>query len=367
MLSHPTGRPVCQSPLAGARLPRSNGWGATEVAVLQVQGRPDAFVQLLRAMLQPDPRLRPSAQQVVEAVAREQPAVAGAAQEAVDLAAAAAQAEEAAAALAARQQQLRQWQGREAETGPSAQDFSLQSSPFMLAACHRRDSSNVSMATAPEEDSPQAAATAAAATAADQFSFDVPLARCHSNGSVDFAFTPGQPQPLRPHNSRRPGGGGAGGPPGTAMKVRGTPAGRGSRAGHARWAPALSPLISEGALTPGAAAALAGLTPAPRCGSSSSEGVPTPQLLAPGSGSSTPLDLRRPAPLQLPPQTAAMAILSSGSASMLTGSGGHGSGGTQDSRDGWRLSRRDILSPDSDVYNCEGRAEQQGGCQPCWL
>lgn len=333
------------------------------MAALQVQGRPAAFVQLLRGMLQPEPGLRPSAQQVVEAVAREQSAVAAAAQQAVDAAAAAAQAEEADALLAARQaaasmhqQQHGQWHGERIEPDLSPQDFILQSSPFMLAACHRRDSSNVSMATAPEADSPQAA-DAATATSGDQFSFDVPPAQCHSDGSVDFAFTPGQLQPLRSHNSRRSGGGGSGGPPGTAMKVRGTPAGRGSRIGPARWAPALSPLISEGALTPGAAAALAGLTPAPRRGGCSSEGAPTPHLLAPGSGGTTPLDLRRPAPLQLPPQTAAMAILSSGSAGMLTGSGAHGSGGTQDSRDGWRLSRRDVLSPDSDFYNhCEGRA-----------
>ncbi|KAL4427957.1 hypothetical protein ABPG75_002046 [Micractinium tetrahymenae] len=242
----------------GRRLPRSNGWGAADVAALQVERRPAAFVQLLRTMLQPNPGLRPSAQQVIEAV-------------------------------------------------------------------------------------------------------------CHSDGSADFAFTPGHPQPLRPPNGRRASGG-SGGPPGTALKVRGTPAGRGGRAGHARWAPALSPLISEGALTPGAAAALAGLTPGPRRGSSSSsEGAPTPQLLAPGSGhaaahaaaggGATPLDLRRPAPLQLPPQTAAVAMLTSGNAGVLSGSAAHGSGGTQDSRDGWRLSRRDILSPDSDFYNTGSHSE----------
>lgn len=341
------------------------------MAALQVQGRPASFVQLLRTMLQPEPGLRPSAQQVVEAVAREQPAVAAAAQEAVDAAAAAVQAEKAGAAAAeaeeadgalaarqaeagAQQQQPGLWQGEQTQPALSPQDFVLQASPFMLAAGHRRDSSNVSMATATEEDSPQAA-DAAAATSANQFSFDVPPAQRRSDGSVDFAFTPGQLQPLRSHNSRRASGAGAGGPPASSMKVRGTPAGRSSRIGPPRWAPALSPLISEGALTPGAAAALAGLTPAPRRGSSG-EGMPTPQLLAPGSGGSTPLDLRRPAPLQLPPQTAAMAILGSGSAGMLTGSGGHGSGGTLDSRDGWRLSRRDILSPESDFYNGEGRA-----------
>lgn len=188
---------------------------------------------------------------------------------------------------------------------------------------------------------PAAGAAAAEATkaAADQFSFDVP-----AQPRAPFAL-----QPLRPHNHARRGGGGAALPGST---VKGTPVGRSRAGGPGRWAPALSPLISEGALTPGAVASLGGSTPGTH-GSAGSAGecAPTPTLggFAGGGGprgggsAATPLDARRPAPLQLPaaPQSGALAVPSSG----------RPSSGTQGSGDGhgWRLSRRDMLSPDSDV------------------
>ena len=294
-------------------------------------------------MLQPDPALRPSAQQVLEVVAREEPAVAATTATAVEAAA------EAAAAQAVRQAvmaaHLQQGQQR-------AADVALVPSPF----ASRDDSSP------PPGASPPGVA-AAAAEEQQQFSFDVP----QQQGS-GLAFTPGQP--LRSSHVRRVSSGGGGMPPGSAVK--GTPMGRSRlHGGHPRWAPALSPLISEGALTPGAAAALAGLTPQPRRGSSGGD-PPTPELgYAGGSGgravggtascsvSATPLDVWRPAPLQVPPQAAAAAIMSGGSSGMMSSGPGHpGSGGTQDSRDGWHLSRRDIVSPDSDFFGGETR----GGC-----
>lgn len=278
-------------------------------------------------MLQANPAMRPTAQQVTDVVAREQPAIAAAAAEAVMAAAAAAAVAEAAAA-AARAASMAAQQGTIPAGSP------LAPSPFQQMV------EGSSSAAAGE---PAGTPAAAAAADASQFSFDVPAA---NPGGV--GLTPRQP--LRPHNRRSS----SGGPPGTAVK--GTPVGRTRLGGPTRWAPALSPLISEGALTPGALAGLAGLTP------QGSKGAPTPTLFgahassgSSGSGgatrsrtvAATPLDACRPAPLQLP-QSAAQAVPSAGTGGMPLSSSGTG-----DSRDGWRLSRRDIISPDSDVLNGE--------------
>ena len=313
----------------GHKLPRSEGWGEGDADRLEVPGRPAAFVALLRAMLQPNPALRPTAQQVVDVVAQEQPAIAAAAAETVAVTATAHAV--AAATAAAANAPLQQ-------TVPAGSPLAL--SPFAQPA----DGVPVSASAA------AAAAPAAAAAVDRQFSFDVP-AQPVVQSTGRFAFTP--MQPLRPSNHNRrssSSGSGPAAPPGSAVK--GTPAAR--PGGPARWAPALSPLISEGALTPGAIAALAGLTPT---GHSGSDGAPTPVFGgSAGSGSSgrahalrqsagTPLDARRPSPLQLP-QIAALAVPSAPT-------GGH-SRGSQDSKDGWRLSRRDIVSPDSDLINGAG-------------
>ena len=323
--------PASPCPAAGHKLPRSEGWGPGSAEAIEVPHRPPAFVALLRAMLQANPTLRPTAQQVVDVVARQQPAIAAAAAEPVAAAAAAAAVAEAAAAAA------RAAAAGQQGTVPAGSP--LVPSPFQqMAECG--SSAQASRAAAAP------AAGAAAAAEAAQFSFDVPAAQ----PAGSFAFTPSQP--LRPHNRWSS----SGGPPGTAVK--GTPVGRTRLGGPGRWAPALSPLISEGALTPGALASLAGLTP------HASEGAPTPLLFgaAPASGGSsgsggsrsrgpagsaavTPLDACRPAPLQLP-HSAGVAVPSAGTGGALVSSSG-----TQDSRDGWRLSRRDIISPDSDLLN----------------
>lgn len=108
--------------------------------------------------------------------------------------------------------------------------------------------------------------------------------------------------------------------------------------GVQRWVPSLSPLISEGALTPGA---LEGLSPCPAArtasraepGSGSAMMGPSPREAphsrsTPGSGRSTPM-------LSLP-----------GSG---PGSGQRARRSTDSRGDGWRLSRRDMISPDSDA------------------
>ena len=333
---------------AGRKLPRSEGWTAEDVERLEVPHRPPAFVQLLRAMLQPSPALRPTAHHVLEVVARQQPAVAAAAAEAE------AQAEAAAAAQAAAAAAARQSPGMDVPVQQAA--AALGPSPFMQ---HLRAAGGGAAAAAAAE---QQLIQAAAAAGSGAFSFDMPQG--HHSG---FEFTPGQP--LRPHNRHRGGGGGPGLPPATAVK--GTPVGRARLGG--RWAPALSPLISEGALTPGAAAALAGLTPSTR---GSSEGAPTP-VLGHGSGGSssggggsrrqavvTPLDAWRPTPLQVPPQTASLAMATGGSSGGVPSVQHPSSGGTQDSQDGWRLSRRDIISPDSDTFNGEAGSPAQGTPRP---
>lgn len=286
-------------------------------------------------MLQANPAMRPTAQQVIDVVVCEQPAVAAAAAEAV----AAAVAEAAAAATRAAASMAAQQGAAQQGTVPAGSP--LAPSPF------QQEVAGSSPAPAGE---PAANAAAAAVPDGGQFSFDVPAAN-----QGGFAFTPSQP--LRPHNHNRRSS--SGGPPGTAVK--GTPVGRTRLGAASRWAPALSPLISEGALTPGALAGLAGLTP------QGSKGAPTPTLFgahassgSSGSGSgsrsrtvaATPLDACRPAPLQLP-QSAAQAVPLAGTAGLPLSSGGTG-----DSRDGWRLSRRDIISPDSDVLN--------GECLPAW-
>ena len=314
----------------GHKLPRSEGWGEGSAEAIDVPHRPAAFVSLLRAMLQANPAMRPTAQQVIDVVAQEQPAIAAAAAEAVT-AAAAAEAVAAATAAAAR-----------AAASVAAREGTVPAGSPLVPSPFQQEVAASSSAPAGEP-----AGTPAAAAAADvaQFSFDVPA----SNQQGSFAFTPSQP--LRPHNRRSS----SGGPPGTAVK--GTPAGRTRLGGGpSRWAPALSPLISEGALTPGALAGLAGMTP------QASKGAPTPTLFGAhaSSGSSgsgggrrprtvavTPLDACRPAPLQLP-QSAAQAVPAAGTGGMPLSSSGTG-----DSRDGWRLSRRDIISPDSDVLNGE--------------
>lgn len=306
------------------------------------------MVALLRAMLQPSPDRRPTAQQVIQVVEREQPEVAAAAAEAVIAAVAAAAVAHAAGTAAVSPLPPKQPAAAVLGNGATA----LVPSPFQQ----------------PTDQSPRlgaggartpaaAPAPAEAAAAAVQFSFDVPVQQPCGGG---FAFTPGQP--LRPHNHRRTSNGSTGAPPGTAAK--GTPGGRARLGGPGRWAPALSPLISEGALTPGALASLAGLTPGTHRGGGS-EGAPTPTLggFAGGSGGSgqraavaTPLDARRPAPLQLPPHSVAQAARSN-SGPLSGGSLPLSSGGMQGSGEGWRLHRRDIISPDSDIL-----AGGRGGC-----
>lgn len=80
-------------------------------------------------------------------------------------------------------------------------------------------------------------------------------------GEEDFAFTAPAaeeeqgvtPRPLSAESETEPG---SVDPHESGIGLLGAPSGRGSR-----WIPALSPLLSEGALTPGAAASLMGLTP----------------------------------------------------------------------------------------------------------
>jgi hypothetical protein len=308
-----------------------------------VPGRSAAFVELLRAMLQLDPAQRPTAQQILDAVAREAPDIAAAAAEPVGAMAAAA----AAAAL--------HCASPLAGTHVSPGSAALVLSPFNQPAAGLPPSCGSIAAARKHAARKQAASAEAAAEAAagpSHFSFDVPQAK----PITSFAFNPGQP--LRHHLNQRPATGGPGqAPPGTAIK--GTPGGQGRLGG--RWAPALSPLISEGALTPGAFAALAGLTPSAGARPSSGEGALTPVLFAGGSSGggrrnsgsggsggrlsagASPLDMWRPAPLQLPPQAGVTCGLLSPGAQQISSSG------TQDSRDGWRLSRRDMLSPDSEA------------------
>ena len=337
LLTDPPCLPSAHS--AGHKLPRSEGWGEGSAEAIEVPHRPPAFVALLRAMLQANPAMRPTAQQVIDVVLREQPAVAAAAADAV----AAAVAEAAAAATRAAASMAAQQGAAQQGTVPAGSP--LAPSPFQQEVA--------GSSPAPAGEAAMSEPAASAAHDGGQFSFDVPAAN-----QGGFAFTPSQA--LRPHNRRSS----SGGPSGTAVK--GTPVGRTRLGAASRWAPALSPLISEGALTPGALAGLAGLTP------QGSKGAPTPTLFgahassgSSGSGSgsrsrtvaATPLDACRPAPLQLP-QSAAQAVPSAG-----TGGLPLSSGGTGDSRDGWRLSRRDIISPDSDVLNGECNASLLGSTQ----
>lgn len=120
--------------------------------------------------------------------------------------------------------------------------------------------------------------------------------------------------------------------------------------GLQRWVPSLSPLVSEGALTPGAL-----------------EGLSQPSAVKPGLFRSMGRDLS-----VVIPSSAAHAMPSSSdtpdeaSPMLSPGAGGLGSGGgggsgsqprhirlqhrnSTDSKDGWRLSRRDMISPDSDA------------------
>ncbi|KAL4858673.1 Wee1-like protein kinase [Chlorella vulgaris] len=301
----------------GRKLPRSDGWAASDVERLEVPGRPAAFVQLLRAMLQPTPLSRPSAEQVLETVAEQQPSIAAEAAGAV-----------AAAATDANSTARQEATSRSVAVQHAAAAMALVPSPFMQpvqdAACTGSNEAAAAKGSVQQQ--------AAAAAGGGAFSFDVPQ---------NLALTPSQPVHSRQRSS---GGCKAGMLPATTVK--GTPVGRGRMGG--RWAPALSPLISEGALTPGAAAALAGLTPA---AFGTSETAP-----ASGSGNGrgvrrgSPLDMWRPAPLQVPPQTAPM-MAGTGSVGSMLSMPQPSSSGTQDSRDSWRLRRRDILSPDSDALN----------------
>lgn len=306
--THANAAPCCV--VAGHKLARPEGWTAADLEALQVPGRPLALVQLLRGMLQPSPGARPSAQQVLDVVAQEQPDVARQAAAAVTASICAAP---------------------EASGHPATQEASLPQaaaalapSPFMQLA-HQGGS--------PSEHAhvPPLPLTARPSG----FSFDVSQARASS-----FAFTPSQP--LLTLNQQRLRNSSSCGDKGIAK----TPAPR-ARIGT-RWAPALSPLISEGALTPGAAAALAGLTPMQH---GSRQGAATPTLFQ-GAGNpqltSTPLDMCRPSPLQLPPQTVA-ATGTTGGSSGLPSAQHPSSSGTQGSREGWRLRRRDLVSPDSDA------------------
>ena len=316
---------------AGHKLPRSDGWAASDVERLAVSQRPDVFVQMLQQMLQPSPALRPTAHQVLNMIAREQPALAArAAAKVAAVAAEVAASAEAAAAAAVAAQHL---PGIRVRAPQSA--HLLAPSPFMA-------------------QSPGSSFAAAAAAAALQqpppardsnlgaFSFDIPA----QDGRSNLGLTPCQA--LRAHHRQRCSV--AAGPPGTVAKA--APTGR-ARLG-ARWAPALSPLISEGALTPGTAAAWTGITPGSR---SSGDAAATP-LLGRGSRSHaasttvTPLDVWRPAPLQLPAQTSPQGM------AMGSSSGGRlsahlSSSGTQDSKDGWHLRRCDIISPGSEALNGE--------------
>jgi serine/threonine protein kinase len=108
--------------------------------------------------------------------------------------------------------------------------------------------------------------------------------------------------------------------------------------GPVRWAPSLSPLVSEGALTPGAAAGLIGLTPptAPN----EETGVAQPQVQ---QQQTQQLQARRPPPLQLP-----LHCLSTGINTARTAGS-----------NSFRLHRRDLVSPGSDFHG--GSASESEG------
>lgn len=153
-----------------------------------------------------------------------------------------------------------------------------------------------------------------------------------ANGSGDGAVTP---------LARPPRKGSVGGRLSTAVARRAAAA----VSGLQRWVPSLSPLVSEGALTPGALARLSPL-------SAIKTGREPAELRSRGStpGSGTPVD--------------------DGCSPMLSpdggrSSGGAGSGAAQRGRrsvesrgeGGWRLSRRDMISPDSDALAREWAAD----------
>ena len=361
---------------AGGKLQRSSeGWTEGDVAALRLRlaHRPPAFAQLLQAMLAPNPAQRPSAQQVVAVVQREQPAIAAIA--------AATVAATAAAAAASRSSggDLRSGSsGGSMLPPPPLPSLRLRGSGAAGAAAGASNSSAhlvPSPFVQPAEPWPPAPRREKdAAAMAVPFSFDVPAAAAASQRprpAAGYAFAAG-PQPLRPHNRGPPAAAAAAPqqkqPPPPSSAVKGTPPGRGMSGGGSgsRWAPSLSPLVSEGTLTPGALAALTGEGLSPSGGEC---GAPTPVMAPPvgsGSGRAPPLEVWRPTPLQLPISGQSGAGSGSGllplrgqSSVAAAGGGSVGlqqlsSSGTQDSREGWRLSRRDVLSPDSERLAGEG-------------
>jgi tRNA A-37 threonylcarbamoyl transferase component Bud32 len=209
----------------GRKLPRREG--SAEAGEVELPGRPQELVDLLRAMLRPDPAARPSAAQVLAALGPPAGAGAGAAQ----------------------------------HTPPGARPPGV------------------------------------------EFTFDaVPLPEAAQGGA-----TPEQE-------------GGAGAAPAPAP----APANLLLRNPHVpKWAPSLSPLVSEGALTPGAAAGLVGLTP-PTAGAGG-VGAAAGALLPPPAQRGAAL---RPPPLQLKPHQQQQPPLASARGP-----------------DSFRLRRRDMASP----------------------
>ncbi|GAB4813157.1 hypothetical protein N2152v2_000203 [Parachlorella kessleri] len=406
-------------------------------------GRSLALQELLRWMLQPDPARRPSAAQVLNYVAQQGAVLLEASAAAAAAAAAAVPAGTAGCTAAAGTEADSAAKAPTPFASPSVATLfaatgldSLLASPF---AQHQRqaslDEGGADSEQRPQEEgagrvppcpflelSQESSGEGDAVAGAPHASQD--QQRCHEEdnqlGGGGFSFAPlphppastmkarptgwphkqqhrQQPPPLqddsgaenggsaaatplvKPISGRRKFARGIGGPSAAARRAAAAVGG-----GLQRWVPSLSPLMSEGALTPGALARLspfsslkpargsAGLdfsaalgeaagppfaaVPSPAAAGGGSRGAGSRSVIIPGSASHSGSGTPAISPALSP--TGAEAA-----GSLLPGSGAAGGSGavlrgSTDSREGWHLRRRDLVSPDSDAL---ARSESEMG------